>query len=115
MADAAAGRQEGDEDAAGRSLGRDGGATRKRRRWGDAAKRARRLSAANGGRTRRRSLKAIREAEMLTQVELADYCNLSWSTFAWLEKGRRPQPSTARIIAAILKVEVTAIAWGREE
>ncbi len=52
---------------------------------------------------------------MVTQEELADYCSLSRSTIAALEKGRRPQPTTARIIAQMLNVEVTAIAWGREE
>jgi transcriptional regulator with XRE-family HTH domain len=52
---------------------------------------------------------------MMTQEELADYSNLSRSTISALEGGRRPQPSSARIIAEILKVKVTEIAWGREE
>ncbi len=104
-----------DEAAPGPGWRRVRGGTGKRRTWGSAAKRAARRSAANGGRTRRRSLKAVRESQMVTQEELADYCSLSRSTIAALEKGRRPQPTTARIIAQMLNVEVTAIAWGREE
>jgi DNA-binding XRE family transcriptional regulator len=104
-----------DRDEAARYVRRGRNGTRKRRRWGEASRRAVRRTAGNGGRARRRSLKAIREAQMVTQEELADYCNLSRSTVSALERGRRPQPSTARIIAEILKVGVSEIAWGREE
>jgi DNA-binding XRE family transcriptional regulator len=91
------------------------GAARKRPRWGEAARRARRREAGQRDRPGRRSLRAIRESQMMTQAELADTCYLSRSTILALEKGRRPQPSTARIIAEVLHVEVMDIAWGRVE
>ena len=115
MVDESEAGQGRDGAATAREVRRGAGATRKRRRWGEAARRAARRDAGSGGRTRRRSLKAVREARMLTQEELADYCNLSRSTISALEGGRRPLMSSARVIAANLKVEVSEIAWGREE
>lgn len=62
-------------------------------------------------------VRQLRQANVMTQAELAEKAGLSWITVARLETGKggaNPRPATVRALATALKVSPTWLLMGDE-